>query len=112
VRERFLDRGEVVEDVGVVELEVVDDDQLGQVMEELAALVEEGGVVLVALDDPVGALLLRAALRQVFRQAADEVGGLAPACSKIQARSEVVVVLPCTAIGALIGGCGIVVDRG
>ena len=41
---------EVVIDVGVVELDVVDDDALGQVVEEFRALVEEGGVVFVALE--------------------------------------------------------------
>jgi hypothetical protein len=55
VRERFLDRRQVVENIGVVELEIVDDDQLGQVMEELAPLVEKGRVVLVALENPVRA---------------------------------------------------------
>lgn len=45
-----LDGREVVEDVGVVELEVVEDRRARAVVHELAALVEEGGVVLVGLD--------------------------------------------------------------
>jgi hypothetical protein len=45
-----LDRGQVVEDVRVVELEIVQDRGARTVMDELAALVEEGGVVLVGLD--------------------------------------------------------------
>src|SRR6185369_543517 len=49
VMELALDRGEVVEDVGVVELEVVEDRGARPVVDELAALVEEGGVVLVGL---------------------------------------------------------------
>ena len=50
VMELALDRREVVEDVGVVELEVVEDRGARPVVDELAALVEEGGVVLVGLD--------------------------------------------------------------
>ena len=50
VVELALDRGEVVEDVGVVELEVVEDRGARPVVDELAALVEERGVVLVGLD--------------------------------------------------------------
>jgi hypothetical protein len=77
VRERFLDGRQVVENIGVVELEIVDDDEFGQVVEELAPLVEKGRVVLVALQNPVGPLLPGAALRQVMGQAADQVRGLA-----------------------------------
>ena len=45
-----FDLVERVVDVRVVELDVVDDDALGQVVEELRALVEEGGVVFVAFE--------------------------------------------------------------
>ena len=41
-----LNFGEVPKNVGVSKLEVVDDYCLGQVMDKLAAFVEEGGVVL------------------------------------------------------------------
>jgi hypothetical protein len=37
----------------VIELDVVDDGDVRQVLEELRGLVEEGAVVLVALDDEV-----------------------------------------------------------
>ncbi len=53
VMELAFDRGEVVEDVGVVELQVVQDCGARSVVHELAALVEEGGVVLVGLDHEV-----------------------------------------------------------
>jgi hypothetical protein len=43
-------RGQVVEDVGVVELQVVQDGRARAVVDELAALVEEGGVVFVGFD--------------------------------------------------------------
>ena len=46
-----LDRREVGEDVGVVELEVVEDRGARPVVDELRALVEERRVVLVGLDD-------------------------------------------------------------
>ena len=60
----------------MVELEVVDDGDLGQVMDELAALVEEGGVVFVALDDEPLAVGEPRALAEVVRDAADEVAGV------------------------------------
>jgi hypothetical protein len=50
VVELALDRGQVVKDVGVVELQVVQHGGARAVMHELAALVEEGGVVFVGFD--------------------------------------------------------------
>ena len=73
MREALLDGGEVVEDVGVIELEVVDNGDLGQIMDELAALVEEGGVVFVALDDEPFAVGEARALAEIVRDAADEI---------------------------------------
>ena len=49
-----LDGGQVVEDVGVVEFQVVQDGRARAVVDELAPLVEEGGVVLVGFDDEKG----------------------------------------------------------
>ena len=46
-----LTAGEVGVDVGVVELDVGEDGGVGEVVEELGALVEEGGVVLVAFEE-------------------------------------------------------------
>ena len=51
VVELALHVGEVAEDVGVVELQVVQHERARAVVQELRALVEEGGVVLVGLDD-------------------------------------------------------------
>ena len=73
-----LDRLQVLEDVGVVELEVVDDGHLGQVMDELAALVEEGRVVFVALDDEPFAVGEARALAEVVRDAADQEARVQP----------------------------------
>ena len=53
VVELGLDRVEVGKDVGVVELEVVEDRDVRPVVDELAALVEEGAVVFVGLDHEV-----------------------------------------------------------
>ena len=58
---------EVGVDVGVVELDVVDDGDVGQVLEELRGLVEERAVVLVAFDHEVAPLpepIARAARRR------------------------------------------------
>ena len=48
--ELFFDRGDVGVDVGVVELEIVEDHRPRPVMHELRAFVEESGVVFVGLD--------------------------------------------------------------
>src|SRR5262249_57139560 len=66
------------EDVDVVELDRRQDRRARPVVEELRALVEEGAVVLVALDDEVRALAEAVALAQVLRHAADEEAGIAP----------------------------------
>ena len=55
LRKVALHRLFVLEDVGVVELHRGEDRDVGPVVEELGALVEEGGVVLVALDDELAA---------------------------------------------------------
>ena len=97
--ERQPHRVEVGVDVGVVELDVVDDGDVGQVLQELRRLVEEGAVVLVAFDDEVAALpdpIARPVLAEVPRDAADEhASDRAPPCVSSQPASDVVVVLPC-----------------
>src|SRR5437667_12709091 len=45
-----LDRGQVVEDVRMIEFEIVDDGHLGKIVDELAPLIEERGVVFIAVD--------------------------------------------------------------
>ncbi len=79
VMELALDRREVVEDVGVVELEVVEDRRARSVVDELAALVEEGGVVLVGFDHERRAGIAEARRdAEVERHAADQKAGLEP----------------------------------
>ena len=51
MRERFFDRLQVLKNIRVIEFEVVDDRNLRQVMNKLAALVKKRGVVFIALDD-------------------------------------------------------------
>ena len=65
---------EVAEDVGVVELDVVDCQNVRAVVQKLAALVEKRGVVFVALDCKrrVGRAQIRAALGQISGNAADK----------------------------------------
>ena len=73
--ELALDRRQVLEDVGVVVFEVVQDRGARPVVDELAALVEEGGVVFVGLDDEWRLAAGSAGARrdtEVARYAADE----------------------------------------
>src|SRR5262249_27171506 len=52
------------------------DGSFGLVMDELAALVEEGGVVFIALDDDPFAFCKACALGKISRDAADEKTGV------------------------------------
>jgi hypothetical protein len=76
VVELGLDGGQVRKDVGVVEFQVVQDGRARPVVHELAALVEECGVVLVGLDHEVGPLPKRAETPKFMRHAADQEAGL------------------------------------
>ena len=95
VMELALDRRQVVEDVGVVELEVVEDRGARPVVDELAALVEEGGVVLVGLDHERRGRVAEARRdAEVERHAADQEARALAGRSRIQASIDVVPVLP------------------
>jgi hypothetical protein len=69
---------EVPVDVGVVELDVREHRGNGPVVQELRPLVEEGGVVLVALDDDPAAVSQPVVALEVLQDAADHEGGVAP----------------------------------
>src|SRR5258706_2588912 len=71
--ERSLDGGKVFKDVRVIELKIVDDGHLGQVMDELAALVEKGGVIFVAFNDEPLAFGEPRSLSKIGWDAADQV---------------------------------------
>src|SRR5438477_47051 len=51
-----LDRGQIFENVGMIKFQIVDDGNLRQVMDELAALIEKGGIVFVPFNDKPFAL--------------------------------------------------------
>ena len=63
---------EVAEDIRVVELDIVHDEQLGQVVDEFAALVKKGGVVFVTFEDEILRIPEAAALAEIAGYAADE----------------------------------------
>ena len=66
---------EVGVDVCVIELDVVDDGNIGQILQELGGLVEERAVVLIAFNDEVSSFseaVARAAVSQVPRDASHE----------------------------------------
>ena len=71
-----LDFAEAPKNISVVKLEVVDDNGLGQVVDELAALVEKRGVVFVALNNEPVAVGETCALAKVVWDAADEEAGV------------------------------------
>ena len=63
----------------MIELDVVDDGDVGQVFEEFGGLVEERAVVLVPLDHEIAALtdpVARSVIAEVSRDAADEHAGI------------------------------------
>ena len=78
VMELRLDRGQVREDVGVVVLEVVEDQRARPVVHELRALVEERGVVLVGLDHEEAAVGMARRHAEIQRHAADQEAGREP----------------------------------
>src|SRR5690606_41397089 len=73
------DGGKVGEDVGVVVFQIVQNRRARTVMHELRPLVEEGGVVLVRLDDkrPYRGVVPGRYLQVVRHAAAQEVGAQA-----------------------------------
>jgi hypothetical protein len=72
------DGGEVREEVGVVVLDVADEEVPGLVVEEFGAAVEESRVVLVALEDEVGALSAPVSAAEVLHLAAHQKARLPP----------------------------------
>ena len=71
---------EIGVDVGVVELDVGEDERVGKVVQELRTLVEEGGVVFVAFDDEGARGAQLKAGAEVFCNAADEERRLKRRC--------------------------------
>jgi hypothetical protein len=80
--EREQNSIEVGVDVGVIELDVPDHGNIGQIFEEFSGLIEEGAVVLVTLDHKVPASphsIARAVLAEVERDSANEQRRIEPA---------------------------------
>ena len=73
-----LDGGEVGEDVGVVEFEIVEYRGARPVVDELGALVEKGGVVFVGLDDEERAVGEPRGNAEIERHAADQEPRIQP----------------------------------
>ena len=67
---------EVAVDIGVVEFDIVDDEDFGQIVEEFGPLGEEGAVVFVAFNDKMLALAEAVGAIRALRQARDEEGGI------------------------------------
>ncbi len=79
VVELFLDGFQIVEDIGVVELQVIHDQRARAVMHELGALVEERAVIFVGLDHEERAAAETGRYVEVARHAADDEAGLVAA---------------------------------
>jgi hypothetical protein len=94
VVELALDHREVVEDVRVVELQVVEHQGARAVVDELGALVEEGGVVLVRLHHEEGRGPSRAESPKLRGTPPIRKPGASPASSSTQASMLAVLVLP------------------
>src|SRR5262249_8982014 len=76
VAEGFLNRGEILEDVRMIEFKIVDDRDLGQIVHKFAALIEKCGVVFVAFNDEPLAVRNARALSEVVANASNqETGG-------------------------------------
>ena len=59
----------------MIEFDVIDNCDLGEVMNEFAPFVEKGGIVFVPLDDEPFAIGKARALAEIIRNAANEIAG-------------------------------------
>src|SRR5437660_7776486 len=74
--ERSFDRFEIIENIRMVEFEIVEDGNFREVMEELAALVEERSIVFVSFNNKPLGIGESGALPEIVRHAADEEAGI------------------------------------
>src|SRR5260221_1239277 len=70
--ELSLDRCKIGEDVGMIELYIVQNRQPGPVVDHLGTLVEEGGIVFISFDHEIGLRSQPGRYAKVDRNAADE----------------------------------------
>ena len=75
---RGLDRSEIFKNIRVVVLHVIENGDLGQIMNKLAALVEKGRVVLVAFNNKPFAVSEARTLTEIVGDAANEIAGIEP----------------------------------
>ena len=61
----------------MIKLDVVYDHQFRQVMNELRALIEESGIVLVAFDDKKFRIIQPCTLSEILRKSANDITGFA-----------------------------------
>jgi hypothetical protein len=73
---REFHRIEIAIDVGVIEFDVVNDRELGQVVHELRTFVEVSSVILVCFDDEIVTASDAKAMAEVLRDAADQKSGI------------------------------------
>src|SRR5436190_8271118 len=76
--ERAPNRFEVVENISVIVFEIIDERDFRQVMDELAALVEKGAIVLVPFNDEPFTVRKPRALAEIVGYSADEVAWTKP----------------------------------
>jgi hypothetical protein len=72
----FLNGGEVGVNIGVVEFNIIENDEFGKVVEEFASFVGEGSVVLVSFENPEGAGAVVASPGEVQGNSANEPAGM------------------------------------
>ena len=77
--ELFLDRFQVVKDIGVIELKVVEDQRTRAVMDKFRAFVEKGAVVLIRFDNKEVAFAQTRRNLKVPRHTADHKSGFVTA---------------------------------
>ena len=71
--ERNLNRIQVFENIRMIKFDIIDDGNLGQVMDKFAAFVEKCGVVFVALNDEPFAISKSRSLAEIVRDSPNEI---------------------------------------
>src|ERR1700686_1820268 len=80
--EAEFDFVEAWEDIGVVKLDIIDDNGLGKIMEKFGPFVEKGCVLFVSFEDEIVRIAKGRALPQVSCDAADKKTGVARSFAK------------------------------
>jgi len=67
-----LDRLEIRVNIRMIELDVLQQNNSGQIVQKLRSFIEKGGVVLIALDDEIGTVCKLKTASEIFGDAADK----------------------------------------